>query len=98
VRFLSAAPRRSFHAIVAGQCKQPGPNTFNLLDLEGYGYGLFIDTSSYSDVPLPSRRCFFPGVKMVSHGGNLPGYTTLVGTLPEQRFGSWSSPMATASI
>lgn len=62
--------------------QSPQVNMATLLDLQSYGYGLFVD----SFLTL-GNGTFFPGVKVVSHGGNLPGYTTLLSTLPAQRFG-----------
>jgi CubicO group peptidase (beta-lactamase class C family) len=57
-------------------------NTANLLDLAWYGYGLFVD-----DYLVLAPGSIVEGARVVSHGGNLPGYTTLLSTLPEQRFG-----------
>jgi CubicO group peptidase (beta-lactamase class C family) len=62
--------------------QSPQVNMATLLDLQSYGYGLFVD----SFLTL-GNGLFYPGVKVVSHGGNLPGYTTLLSTLPAQRFG-----------
>ena len=50
------------------------------LDLSGYGYGLFVDRF------LELGGSFYDGVETVSHGGNLPGYTSLVSTIPELGF------------
>jgi CubicO group peptidase (beta-lactamase class C family) len=62
--------------------QSPQVDLATLLDLQSYGYGLFVDKF----LTLGSGT-FYPGVQVVSHGGNLPGYTTLLTTLPAQRFG-----------
>jgi CubicO group peptidase (beta-lactamase class C family) len=61
-------------------------NTFQALDIQGYGYGLVIEEAA--GFPDSSGRLrFYDGARVVWHDGAIPGYTALLVTLPRQQFG-----------
>ena len=61
-------------------------DTQELLGLEGYGYGLVIDRAT-TLADRNGQLHFYDGVKAVSHGGAIAGYTAFMVSLPAQRFG-----------
>jgi CubicO group peptidase (beta-lactamase class C family) len=61
--------------------RSPQVNTFELLDLERYGYGVF----AYEYAVVNDR--YHPGVPRREHGGFVPGFVASIVTLPAQRFG-----------
>jgi CubicO group peptidase (beta-lactamase class C family) len=72
--------RRNWRAMQTRQV-----NTLQQLDLQGYGYGLAVEDA----VVLPdgqNQPRFYNGVKAVWHDGDIAGYTSLMSTLPQQRF------------
>jgi beta-lactamase class C len=61
-------------------------DTFELLDLEGYGYGVFVE----KDAGLrdsQNQLKLYPKVKVIWHEGAIDGYRAFFWTLPRQRFG-----------
>lgn len=60
-------------------------NTLEFLDLEGYGYGLGV--SDAVTLPDQNGQRRFYDMKVVSHGGAIAGYRSLMVTFPAQRFG-----------
>lgn len=80
-RFLRDGNRRVLSDAAFHTLREPQLNTFELLDREGYGSGVF--TTDY--VVVDGK--FHDGVKVRQHGGNLPGYTASIVTLPELHFG-----------
>jgi CubicO group peptidase (beta-lactamase class C family) len=66
--------------------QSPKVNTHQFLDRQSYAYGLGV----WNGVFLPDSSGqiqFYDGVKMVGHDGGLPGYRSLMLTLPHQGFG-----------
>lgn len=64
------------------EMQSPQINTFELLDLVHYGYGLLV-----ADGVFLGGLDKFHSMKLVQHGGNIPGFAALVTYLPESRFG-----------
>lgn len=60
-------------------------DTLEFLNLEGYGYGLGV-SDAVTLLDGNGQRRFY-AVKVVSHGGAIDGYRSLMVTLPAQRFG-----------
>lgn len=60
--------------------RSPQINTRRFLDRESYGYGLYV----LDYVNLNSG--FYDGATSITHGGNLPGYTSRILVLPNQGF------------
>jgi CubicO group peptidase (beta-lactamase class C family) len=61
-------------------------NTYQVLDRQGYGYGLVIEEAAgFPDTSGQLR--FYDGARVVWHDGAIPGYTALLVTLPRQQFG-----------
>jgi CubicO group peptidase (beta-lactamase class C family) len=61
-------------------------DTLEFLNLEGYGYGLGVG-DAVTLLDRNGQRRFYSDVKVVSHGGAIAGYRSLMVTLPAQRFG-----------
>lgn len=61
-------------------------DTLEFLNLEGYGYGLFV-TNGATLRDQNGQQRFYAGVKLVSHAGEIEGYRAYMVTLPAQRFG-----------
>jgi len=61
-------------------------DTRQLLDLEGYGYGLLVERDS-GFFDSQHRFNLYPGVKVVWHDGAIDGYQAVMVTVPGQRFG-----------
>ena len=64
----------------------PQVDTLEFLNLEGYGYGLFV-TDGATLLDQNGQRQFYAGVKMLSHAGEIEGYRAYMVMLPAQRFG-----------
>ncbi len=61
-------------------------NTLQLLDLEGYGYGLVVEKDAgFRD--SQGQLNLYEGVKVVWHDGAIDGYTSFFSTVPGMRFG-----------
>ena len=61
-------------------------DTHELLDLEGYGYGLFVEKDA-GFFDSQHQLNLYKGVKVVWHGGDIDGYRSTMMTVPRQRFG-----------
>jgi CubicO group peptidase (beta-lactamase class C family) len=79
-RFIQRGNPRILSNASWGVLRGRNVNTFEVLDREWYGFGVF----AYDYLVLDDR--FHDRVERREHGGNLPGYTTAIVTLPAQRF------------
>jgi hypothetical protein len=61
-------------------------DTRQLLDLEGYGYGLLVERDA-GFFDAQHRFGLYPGVKVVWHDGAIDGYQAVMITVPGERFG-----------
>jgi hypothetical protein len=61
-------------------------NTLQVLDIQGYGYGLVVDAAA-TLLDRGGQQRFYDDVKLVWHDGAIAGYRSFMVTLPAQRFG-----------